>query len=126
MFAGRERSIAANTLHVARKHATYASQRTARRGRTWGPGSSCPPRTWLLASFDPFVTPQRVARAPLPPVRLSPSERTPSTAEVTNLEPYISATVREVRDVVGMDEPDEEGEGNDVVSSDVSCSCSSI
>eukprot|EP00752_Nemacystus_decipiens_P017366 g15562.t1 len=44
-----------------------------------------------------------------------------SHAHVTKIDPYISATVREVRDAVGAgaDEPDEEGEGNDVVSSDV-------
>ncbi|CBN74361.1 conserved unknown protein [Ectocarpus siliculosus] len=39
--------------------------------------------------------------------------------DVTNVDPYIRANVREVRDVVGMDEPDEEGEDNGVVSSDV-------
>lgn len=43
-------------------------------------------------------------------------------ADVTNVDPYIRANVREVRDVVGMDEPDEEGEDNGVVSSDVSLS----
>lgn len=40
-------------------------------------------------------------------------------ADVTNVDPYICATVREVRDLVGVDESDEEGEGNDIVSSDV-------
>ncbi|CAM9892332.1 unnamed protein product, partial [Hapterophycus canaliculatus] len=39
--------------------------------------------------------------------------------DVTNVDPYICATVREVRDVVGVDDPDEEGERNAVVSSDV-------
>ncbi|CAM9865407.1 unnamed protein product [Ectocarpus sp. 12 AP-2014] len=39
--------------------------------------------------------------------------------DVTNVDPYIRANVREVRDVVGLDEPDEEGEDNGVVSSDV-------
>lgn len=39
--------------------------------------------------------------------------------DVTSVDPYICATIREVRDRVGTDEPDEEGEGNDIVSSDV-------
>ncbi|CAM9393335.1 unnamed protein product, partial [Scytosiphon promiscuus] len=39
--------------------------------------------------------------------------------DVTSVDPYICATVREVRDVVGVDDPDEEGERNNVVSSDV-------
>lgn len=66
----------------------------------------------------PFVTSCSSSLAPSDP---NTNTDTITTApDVTNADPYISATVREVRDAVGTDEPDEEGEGNDVVSSDVS------